>query len=97
MNTPKKIFTINLYRIDGELMALAVGYNKRSDPAKLARLFTEAILKLAESRAAETETTLTVLVTAVENLKLSNPQLAASVRKQTIEFIKKENGNGSTT
>lgn len=87
----KKIFQLTVYRIDTEIMALAVGYNRKSDAAKLAIHFTVAIEKLVAADPHTASTILTMLITCVENIKDQYPDIAAEIRRQHIAHIKKEN------
>jgi hypothetical protein len=89
----KKIFSMTVYRIDGDICALAVGLNPRSDPAKLALHFTMAIEKLVIADPHIASTILTMLITCVENIKDEHPDIAAEIRRQHIDHIKKENRN----
>jgi hypothetical protein len=86
----KKILRITIYKVDGNIHALALERNPKSSIEKLAHYFTHATLKLIEADPRAAADFLTMLITATENVKEHYPEIATQVRRMKIEFLKQK-------
>lgn len=90
-----RIFAIEIFQLDENEKSTAVGFtiDNRTSPEDLVELFAKGIEDVMLLKNSHSALILSMLVTAVENIKANDPGLATTIRKANIDFIKaKKNG-----
>jgi hypothetical protein len=87
----KKILEIVIYDQPGTFGGITFGYDSDIDDKELMQKFTDAIHVYLQQRQKDAALLGSLIITASENLRLSDPNVAAIVRKGIIEFKKNQN------
>jgi hypothetical protein len=87
----RKILEIVIYDQPGASGGITFGYDSDMDDDELMQKFADAIHVYLQQRQKDAALLGSLIITASENLKLSDPNVAAIVRKGIIEFKKNQN------